>query len=196
MKKFANAFRSDRGFTLVELLTALTLLTVVLGMITSVAIFGFRSYHKIRIENDLREEGDLLVSSVITELYTFAPDRITPLGEGKRGIILERDIEDAGKREQKRIDITSAGTLRIGETTEMAVGGESPPPPTAEEEPPVPGDARTDVQAVIKPEDSFVDVECRLLNPCETGLVKVKFVLSRSYDGRDYELGMESKFGF
>lgn len=192
MKKFVDALRSGKGFTMVELLAALTLLTVVLSLITSAAMFGFRSYHKIKIENSLREEGDLLMSSVITELYTFAPDRISPLNGGGNGIVLERD-KDSGAKERKMIEITDSGNLQFGETIELAAGEETPP---LEENSENIEDPRTGVQATIKPGDSFVDVECRLLNPCESGLVKVKFVLSRSYDGREYELGMESKFGF
>lgn len=198
MRRFVKYLHREKGFTIVELLASLTLLVIVLGLVSTVAVFGFRSYYKIKIEGDLRQEGDLLISSLITEFYTFAPDRVRSIGEDRTGIVLERD-KDSVTLEQKMIEITPAGTLWIGKTVEVAANEPYDPPQAVTDEEAIAakaGDSRTSIKSEISPEDSFIDVECRLLNPCESGLINVKLQLSTDYDSREYELGLESKFGF
>ncbi|MNK41751.1 hypothetical protein D3C87_604230 [compost metagenome] len=95
MRPFVKRLKKDEGVTLIELIAALSLLAVVLGMIYSVAVFGFKSYHKISVENSLRDEVDILMSSIITNLYTFAPDRVIRDGTDGTGIILQKDYVDS-----------------------------------------------------------------------------------------------------
>ncbi|MNU56413.1 hypothetical protein D3C71_455100 [compost metagenome] len=95
MRPFVKRLKKDEGVTLIELIAALSLLAVVLGMIYSVAVFGFKSYHKISVENSLRDEADILMSSIITNLYTFAPDRVIRDGTDGTGIILQKDYVDS-----------------------------------------------------------------------------------------------------
>lgn len=95
MRPFVKRLKKDEGVTLIELIAALSLLAVVLGMIYSVAVFGFKSYHKISAENSLRDEADILMSSIITNLYTYAPDRVIRDGTDGTGIILQKDYVDS-----------------------------------------------------------------------------------------------------
>ncbi|WP_052087950.1 PulJ/GspJ family protein [Paenibacillus wynnii] len=76
MRKFVERGKSEQGFTLIELIAALTLFTMVAGLISGVTMFGFRSYHKITVENALRDEADIIMSSIITELYTYGPEQV------------------------------------------------------------------------------------------------------------------------
>lgn len=77
--RFANMWKREEGVTLIELIAVLSLMSMILGIISTTIFFGFRSYNTVGVENRLREEGDILMSSIITELYVFAPDHVYPL---------------------------------------------------------------------------------------------------------------------
>lgn len=181
MKKFVNLFRREGGFTLVELIVALSLFTVAAGIISGITMLGLRSYHKISIENSLRDEGDLLMSAIITELYTFAPDKITPTmiqNADKTQIIdsfitLER--QDGTK---SRIRIAN-GILTIA------------PPDVIDP----PADTRTNIVSRLA-QGSAITLECQNAVPCDSGLISIDLSLVQSYNGRDYPLELKSKFGF
>ncbi|MNO36981.1 hypothetical protein D3C76_270580 [compost metagenome] len=181
MKKFANLLRRESGFTLVELIVALSLFTVAAGIISGITMLGLRSYHKISIENSLRDEGDLLMSAIITELYTFAPDKVTPTliqNDDKTQIIdsfitLER--QDGTK---SRIRIAN-GILTIA------------PPDVIDP----PADTRTKITSRLA-QGSTITLECQNSIPCDSGLISIDLSLVQSYNGRDYPLELKSKFGF
>jgi len=117
MRKFVNRLRDQQGFTLIEMLPTLLLLTMVMTAVYAVATFGMRSYQQINTENLLREEGDIMMSSIITQLYTFAPERVRQLTDADghpAGIRLEKEDE---KLESKDVYICG-GKLYLGATHE------------------------------------------------------------------------------
>lgn len=179
MKKFVNLLRREGGFTLVELIVALSLFTVAAGIISGITMLGLRSYHKISIENSLRDEGDLLMSAIITELYTFAPDRVTPTvvkdGAGIIDSYITLERQDGVK---SRIRITK-GDLTIVNPDEMN--------PSADE--------RTKINSRLA-QGSAITLECQNAVPCDSGLISIDLSLVQSYNGRDYPLELKSKFGF
>ncbi|MGO4181912.1 PilW family protein [Paenibacillus sp. MCAF9] len=82
MRKYVSKLRNEEGISLIELIASMALLSIFGGIIYSVLVFGIGTYNKIEVENSLRDEGDLVMSSVINELYTFAPDLIGSTGYG------------------------------------------------------------------------------------------------------------------
>lgn len=181
MKKFVNLLRREGGFTLVELIVALSLFTVAAGIISGVTMLGLRSYHKISIENSLRDEGDLLMSAIITELYTFAPDKVTPT-------IVQND--------EKTMIIDSFITLERQDGTKSRIriaNGDLTIATPDVVDPPV--DARTKIVSRLA-QGSAITLECQNTVPCESGLISIDLSLVQSYDGRDYPLELKSKFGF
>lgn len=186
MKKYASRFslRSDSGFTLIELIAALTIFSLVVGLISAVTMFGFRNYHKIKIENALRDEADIVMSSIMTELYTFGPDYIENIESADssgRGIVLIK--EEGGGTTRRSIEFVN-GSLVIGE-----VGA-----------PPLSNDPRTAVDFDLsgsKIQSKTVDGRsCKGANFCDSGLIHISLQLQQPEDDRDYELKLESKFGF
>ncbi|WP_151733780.1 PulJ/GspJ family protein [Paenibacillus tengchongensis] len=174
MKIFAKSSEPENGFTLIELIAAVTLFAIVAGIIGSVTMFGFRSYHKITVENKLRDEADLVMSSIITELYTYGPEEIRNTASG---ITLRRS--DSGevqiRVEDKDLII---GDARIG-----------------------PGDSATmDLDselggssiAVTKVNDKVPDINV----PYESGLVSIELVLSYKSGDSEDKLTVKSQFGF
>jgi prepilin-type N-terminal cleavage/methylation domain-containing protein len=178
MRKFVKLLRREGGFSLVELIVALSLFTVAAGIISGITMLGLRSYHKISIENSLRDEGDLLMSSIITELYTFAPEKVTSAitqngEETDSYITLER--QDGMK---SRIQIAN-GVLTIANPDVI-----NPPE-----------DARTTIHSKLA-EGSKIILECQNTVPCKSGLISIDLSLVQSYAGKDYPLELKSTFGF
>lgn len=180
MKKFVNLLRREGGFTLVELIVALSLFTVAAGIISGITMLGLRSYHKISIENSLRDEGDLIMSAIITELYTFAPDKVTPT-------ILKNDagtIIDSYITLERQDDVISRIRIINGDLTIADPRTVNPSP-----------DARTETTSKLA-QGSAITLECQNTVPCESGLITIDLSLVQSYYGRDYPLELKSKFGF
>lgn len=73
--------RTERGFTVIELLVALSLSTMIVGIIYGVFITGIKAYEKIGIEGQLRDEADYILSMLLNEIYELSPDTIEDCGE-------------------------------------------------------------------------------------------------------------------
>lgn len=177
MKKYAKRLKSEQGFTLIEMIAALTLFSMVVGIISMVTMFGFRSYHKITIENSLRDEADIIMSTIINELYTFAPEKVENT-TNINGITLK-------KSSSADVMIAfSQGSLVLGAITAV----------------PDPNDPRTavhsDLTGSVISATSADGRLCQSTLPCDTGLITIKLQLSQQYDGRAYTMELESKFGF
>lgn len=118
MKRFADRLRREEGLTLIELIAALSLFSLVAGLIYGVMMFGIQSYERVTMENTLRDESDLLMSAIITEIYTFAPTTIYSSTSSNNGVMdtaiyLQRDNVSGGT-EKVKIGI-SDGELLIKE---------------------------------------------------------------------------------
>lgn len=184
MKRFANLLRREQGFTLIELIVSLILFSVVALLVSTVMMFGFRSYHKVSVENKLRDEGDLLMSSIITELYTFGPDTVTASetinpdsNERETSIILSKD-NSGGSIDKVQISIAN-GALSI-----QAI-------PAADEF----IDPKTTITSRLGPK-SAIELECNISQTCESGLIHVKLQLISPGNEDGTGLSLESNFGF
>ncbi|MCK9860110.1 type II secretion system protein [Paenibacillus sp. ATY16] len=174
MREFVKKWRNEeQGLTLVELIAAMTLLSIAASIIFSVVTFGMNTYYRIETENALRDDADLLMSSIITELYAYGPDLISSNGNG---ITL---VRDAGIREEQKIFIKDK-QLHIGSRTV---------------------DTRSDVDMPSQTEPSSdassIELKCRTnVTECGSGLIEIRLVLEQNHNGRNQQLTLESKFGF
>lgn len=189
--KFVKRLKGQEGFTLIELLAVLSILALVLGIISTTIIFGFRSYNQISVENELRDEADVVMSSVITELYAFAPDRIAVYNDDKgiSGIELLRTTAPPGEALRKAI-VISDEQLQI-RTLEVVPDSSAP----SSEEAIKDSYQSTRVKATLTA-GSSIGLDCEGLNACETGLVNIKLVLNQDAGGRNTSVELESRFGF
>jgi prepilin-type N-terminal cleavage/methylation domain-containing protein len=73
MKRYVN---NAKGLSLVELLAAITISSLILASIYGVFFSGLNAYKRIYIENQLRSEADYIVATIMNKLYAFAPDGI------------------------------------------------------------------------------------------------------------------------
>ncbi|NMO96659.1 PulJ/GspJ family protein [Paenibacillus lemnae] len=184
MKKFVNRIQLHRqdGFTLIELIAALAVFSLIAGLISAVTIFGFRQYNRITLENSLREEGDIAMSSVMTELYTFAPDYIMNV-EGSSGIILQKGEGDTA--EKRRIEIVN-GTLVMGQASLEAADLETGSPYEID----------ADLTGSLIQAQTADGRACRSSAPCASGLIDIRLKLTRTAQQENHGMELESKFGF
>lgn len=173
MKEFARRFKSEEGLTLIELIASLTLFAMVAGLISGVTMFGFRSYHKITIENALREEADLIMSSIITELYTFGPEQV-------RNTVGGIELLKAGSP-PRTIEVTEKEIVINRNATTPDSG--SPIAVRSELGDSSISATRTDGNA------------CSTNSVCDSGLIRINLVLA--YEGKEEDkMELLSQFGF
>ncbi|ASS98681.1 MULTISPECIES: PulJ/GspJ family protein [Geobacillus] len=65
---------NQAGMSLVELLAAITISMLIIGIIYTVFVAGIRVYERIGIENELRSEADYAAARLMNTLYSFSPD--------------------------------------------------------------------------------------------------------------------------
>lgn len=173
MKEFAKRLRSEQGFTLVELIAALTVFAMIVGLISGVTMYGFRSYHKISVQNALRDEADLIMSSIITELYTYSPERLQNISGG---IELIKDG-------------SSPRVIRVSGNKIVINGKES----GAESGSPIA--VQSNMAGSIITASTSDGRSCNVASLCNSGLIQIKLVLK--YKGNETDkMELESQFGF
>ncbi|WP_188385161.1 PulJ/GspJ family protein [Ornithinibacillus halotolerans] len=73
---------NEKGVTLVELLAAIVI-TAIIGVIGySVLASGFSTYDRVKEEAKLRDEADLIIATLINELYPLKQSEIKELHVG------------------------------------------------------------------------------------------------------------------
>ncbi|MCQ4088777.1 prepilin-type N-terminal cleavage/methylation domain-containing protein [Saccharibacillus sp. JS10] len=188
--RFVKALKREDGVTLIELLAVLALMSIILGVISTTIFFGFRSYNQVSVENRLREESDVVMSSIITELYAFAPDRVYPLANGT-GFEMYHVDELGNQQESDKVAvvIASNGQLEIRRNT--VLNSASPPVD--------PYQATRISNGSIIQNLSSITIEGQTaggFNYYTTGLININLVMSLGSGTKQSQLQLESRFGF
>jgi len=198
MRKLFAKMRREEGVTLIELIAVLSIMGLILGIISTTIFFGFRSYNRVSVENNLRDQGDVIMSSIITELYTFAPDRVYPLTDDSGntyGIQLVNENPDGtpntadaheivinnGQLEIRKPDLAPSedSSSDLYESTRIRGGGQ--------------------LLVSSANADSFIGLEGRDLNIfgyLETGLIQINLVIRMNEGSGSSEITLASRFGF
>lgn len=87
---------NEKGLTLVELLATLVILVFVGLIAYSVLFTGFRTYDRVKVETELRDEADLIMSQLIGELFVLKESQIESkvFGPNDYYFIVEDDLGD------------------------------------------------------------------------------------------------------
>lgn len=203
MKKFADRLKSQQGFTLIEMIAAMTLFSLILGIISMVTMFGFRSYHKITIENSLRDEADIIMSTIITELYSFSPEKVENTATGLRLIKANKErLITLQLEEAPAASVTVSGESAAVSTeaeaerkTRIMISDVVNQHSTNEQV----TDVRSDLKGSSVKSSLLDGRSCDVSAnnpPCQSGLIDIQLVLTQYYDGRAYDMNLNSKFGF
>lgn len=218
MRQFAKRLGSQEGFSLVEVLAALVITAIMAGVIYGAALFGFRSYLQINADNLLRNNGDILSSSIITQLYSFAPERVRQITSNGQpiGIRLERASQAAQAKsgDMEMSDIYMyGGSLYIGNVQQISSVNKSLlssnldlPVQT------VPGQSLHDdnhdgiddlakaisLQGNIQLDrNSIIAIDSPDGSSFYTsGIINMVLHLSQDVQGNDHQIALESSFGF
>ncbi|GFZ88316.1 hypothetical protein GCM10008018_38090 [Paenibacillus marchantiophytorum] len=178
MKKFADLYKKEDGFSLIELIASLSILSLVMGSIYGVITFGFTSYNKVTVENSLRDEADILMSSVMTELYTFGPEYVSNIAN-ENGIELTRTAPLHNEIiPKKQIKINQSALFIANSTASNGTG-------------------KIDHLKSILLDGSSIQLDCGNASACRDGLIKVTLVLEQEDKKQiKHQLKLESRFGF
>ncbi|MGN7458011.1 prepilin-type N-terminal cleavage/methylation domain-containing protein [Paenibacillus pasadenensis] len=181
MKRFVERLRrSEDGYTLIELIAALSLLSLVLGVIYATISFGTDAYGRVQAQNGLREDADSAMSAVMARLYAFGAERIGQAeAAAGSGIVMQAAADGSGQARSEQVairrDAEGKGRLYIGDTplelgSELATEGEG---------------------------RSAIELRCPDGGgECSSGLLEIRLRLLREAGGRVYSLDLASKFGF
>ncbi|SFT29438.1 type II secretion system protein J [Paenibacillus sp. BC26] len=198
MNRFVNSLRkrltgkdAEGGYTLVELIASLTLLSVVLGVIYSSITFGMNTYNKVRVENSLRDEGDLIMSSIITELYRVGPSRIS-----------QSDASLSQSITLTLPEISSEDPIETGDDPLREVI--SIKPNTSNKSALFIGNREVVIDSEIVPKSTPTDNESSSITlkcvsgqtGCSSGMIEINLKLRQEYGDRNFDLKLESRFGF
>ncbi|EKN64984.1 prepilin-type N-terminal cleavage/methylation domain-containing protein [Schinkia azotoformans] len=69
MRHFAKLLKNNNGLTLIELLAAIVISTLVLGIAYGLLMAGYKTYEKVGIEQGQRDEADYVVSRIMEKFY-------------------------------------------------------------------------------------------------------------------------------
>ena len=143
-----------------------------MGVIYSTITFGVSAYHRVQIQNSLRDEGDLVMSSMMTKLYTYGPDKLVQTSDGIQLLsgLAEQKTEMKFQRDERGTGQLIIADQPLQLSSSLVTGG-------------------ADGSAIV--------LSCRGgAQACGSGLLTIRLKLLQSYGGRDYTLNLESKFGF
>lgn len=178
MKRFVDFAREERGLSLVELIAALSILSLVMGTIYSVITFGFTAYNKVNVENSLRDEADILMSSVMTQLYTYGPEYVSNIAN-ENGIELSRTTQPNNVViPSKQIKIANSSLYIADSTAPIETG-------------------KVDNLKSALLNGSSIQLDCGNASACRDGLIRITLVLEQEDQKHiKHQLKMESRFGF
>lgn len=77
MNSFLKLLKKNNGVTLVELLATLVIVSIVGTLSYSVLSQGYSNYQRIQVETELRDEADLIMASMIKNLFVLKESEIT-----------------------------------------------------------------------------------------------------------------------
>lgn len=67
---------NEKGLTLVELLAVLVIVVIIGGIAYSVLLTGFKTYDRVKVESNLRDEADLIMAEIIKDVFVLKESEI------------------------------------------------------------------------------------------------------------------------
>ncbi len=217
-KSVISYFSNSKGITLIELLLALTIVSIVLTVSYPILTNGIRNFQEINSEVQLRSEADYIIGKILNEIYLFYPDTVEQLTENK--IVMKRTFDGTnptGSSSRYAVEHGIIGNPKIkrneelilefeneniymikidheNNETKLQLNGESIKLLTKEQ-------IMLDIETPILDEALYSKislVDCPSDRPCKNGSLKITLVIDFLDDEirRNDPLKLESSFGF
>lgn len=87
---------NNKGVTLIEILAAIVILSIVGTLSYQVLIQGQSNYERVKLETELRDEADLIMANLIKNLFAVKESEIQKDLTGPNYIITVEQIKDDG----------------------------------------------------------------------------------------------------
>lgn len=125
---------NEAGVTLVELLAAIVITTIIGFVIYGVLFGGFKTYDRVKIETKLRDEADLIMAELISDMFTLHTSDIEHLHLPEQGSDHYIQLKDGKKIGFINHDVllqkgpTSAlqtGDIRLSSKSKISAIGEN-----------------------------------------------------------------------
>jgi len=71
-----HRLKNEHGLSLVELLAVFVILGILSTIAYTVIFSGYKAYDRINVESDLRDEADIIMAELISDLYTLKESEI------------------------------------------------------------------------------------------------------------------------
>ncbi|MEK4233375.1 prepilin-type N-terminal cleavage/methylation domain-containing protein [Anoxybacillus sp. FSL W8-0703] len=189
MKVFAN----ERGLTLIELLVGLAITSLIAASAYGVFTTGTKAYKRIGIENQLRSEADILMTTIFNELYAFAPDGLKSDESDNHTLTFVNNVKkeidtNTGLVEEKNTEVQTL-QVKIDDANEVLQ---------------INGKQITSSNLRIVPEQSTFTYTCvqKQQNVCKSGVISIRLSVQDN-DHRDPNdplyiepFTLQSQFGF
>lgn len=76
MNKINRTLRNSEGITIVELLATLVIVSIIGALSYSILSQGYANYQRIQVETQLRDEADLIMASLLKDLFVLKESEI------------------------------------------------------------------------------------------------------------------------
>ncbi|MGI2326456.1 PulJ/GspJ family protein [Planococcus sp. YIM B11945] len=83
----ANKMKEEKGITLVELLATIVIFSIIAALAYSVLFQGYSNYQRTKVETELRDEADLIMASLISELFIAKKSEAVFSQSCKNGVV-------------------------------------------------------------------------------------------------------------
>ncbi|MGE6412726.1 PulJ/GspJ family protein [Planococcus kocurii] len=83
----SNKLNNNKGVTLVELLATIILVSIVATLAYTVLFQGYSNYQRTKVETELRDEADLIMASLISDLFVSKKSDLKLTETCKNGIV-------------------------------------------------------------------------------------------------------------
>lgn len=125
MSHFAKRMKDNKGVTVIELLLALVLSTIVLAVVYSVLITGYKTYQKIAIEGAIRDEADYVVGRIMQTFYQTDISDIKNCGVTCIEIHSTETSKVSPSGTNQKVSITSLDELKTDGSTILKIKTDS-----------------------------------------------------------------------
>ena len=76
MKKLSSRLANNQGVTLVELLATIIIVSIVATLTYTILFQGYSNYQRVKVEAELRDEADLIMASLIKDMFTLKKSEV------------------------------------------------------------------------------------------------------------------------